>query len=59
MAGTNKGLFVSPDKGASWNKLYTPGLNGLSINCIAQNLQGENILYLGTAKGIVRYNIKE
>ena len=38
--------------------MYTPGLNGLSINCIAQNLQGENILYLGTAKGIVRYNIK-
>ncbi len=56
-AGTNLGLFLSEDKGETWKKIYKPGIDNVSVNCIAQiKLQGET-LYLGTANGFYVFNL--
>jgi len=57
--GTNRGLFVSQDKGSNWRKLYLAGINNLSINCLFQTSLQKNALYLGTTKGFFRVNLRK
>lgn len=49
--GTNRGLFVSYNKGLNWKKLYIPGIDNLYINCIIQTKLQKDAVYLGTNKG--------
>jgi len=49
--GTNRGLFVSEDRGINWRKLYISGIDNLSINCLVQTKLQANTIYLGTTKG--------
>ena len=56
--GTNHGLFISEDWGVNWSKLYLPGLDNLSINCLAQTKLQANTIYLGTTKGFFIGDLK-
>ncbi len=56
--GTNQGLFISEDKGANWRKIYIPGINNLSINCLAQTKLEANTIYLGTTKGFFMVDLR-
>ena len=56
--GTNHGLFISEDWGVNWSKLYLPGLDNLSINCLAQTKLQANTIYLGTTKGLFMVDLK-
>jgi ligand-binding sensor domain-containing protein len=56
--GTTQGLFISQDSGESWRKLYSQGIDTLSILSIAQTNLEKDTLYLGTLKGFFKVNFK-
>lgn len=56
--GTNRGLFVSEDKGLNWKKFYTPGIGSLFINCLNQTKLQNNAIYAGTVKGFFMVDFK-
>jgi len=57
--GTNHGLFISEDKGANWRKLYMPGIDNLSINCLVQTKLQDSTIYLGTTKGFFMVDLRK
>ncbi|MFH1504254.1 MAG: hypothetical protein ABIH08_02530, partial [Candidatus Omnitrophota bacterium] len=56
--GTNKGLFISENKGLTWEKLYPQGLGSLFIHSLSRTRLENNGLYLGTNKGFFRINLE-
>jgi len=59
MLGTSKGLFVSNNKGSSWDKVFVPGIDSLFINCIAQTSLQNNAVYIGSSKGFFIVNLEK
>lgn len=57
--GTNRGLFISEDRGVNWRKLYISGIDNLSINCLAQTKLQGNTIYLSTTKGFFRVDFEK
>ncbi|MCK9615097.1 MAG: hypothetical protein M0R48_06300 [Candidatus Omnitrophica bacterium] len=57
--GTNKGLFLSKDKGSTWNKFYADGINNIIIYSVAQTSLEKNSLYLGSSKGFFKIDLKK
>jgi len=51
-AGTQRGLFVSYDRGRSWVKISLSGIDKLNIKDIAQSHLEKNKIYLATDRGI-------
>lgn len=57
--GTNKGLFVSLDKGHSWKELNIFGIDNQYINFIAQTEFEPGNLYLCTNKGLFKADLNK
>jgi len=57
--GTNRGLFISEDKGGNWRKIYISGIDNLSINCLAQTNLEAGTIYLGTTKGLFMVDLRQ
>jgi ligand-binding sensor domain-containing protein len=55
--GTNRGLYTSED-GENWHKLYIKGIDNLNIYSLGQTELEKDTLYLGTAKGFFRLDLK-
>ncbi|RKY43340.1 MAG: hypothetical protein DRP80_05605 [Candidatus Omnitrophota bacterium] len=56
--GTTSGLFVSKDRGKTWQRLNFAGLNSLNIKQISK-APNKNILYLATEEGLYELNLKD
>lgn len=56
--GTNRGIFVSYDKGLHWKKLYLTGIDDVSVNCLVQTRLENNNIYLGTTRGLFKVDFK-
>ena len=57
-SGTTSGLFISKDKGETWQRLNLAGLNSLNIKEISK-APDKNILYLATEEGLYELNLKD
>lgn len=55
--GTNRGLFVSPDAGASWRRFYIAGADHVSINALMQPPLAGDRLYLCTDSGFFKVDV--
>lgn len=55
--GTNQGIYLSANKGSSWQKVYVPGVNGLAVNSITQTPLERDSLYLSTTKGFFKIDL--
>jgi hypothetical protein len=55
-AGTDKGIFSSPDGGKSWSAMTSGGISG-TVNDIAVPL-GQDVVYCATTKGVFEYEAK-
>ncbi|HEX8545318.1 MAG TPA: hypothetical protein VF691_00070, partial [Cytophagaceae bacterium] len=51
-AGTNQGVFVSPDEGLNWRNIRV-GLKSLEVNMLKVK---DEVLYAGTTRGIFKLN---
>ena len=56
--GTSGGLFVSFDKGNSWQRVTVPSIYNADIRDISQSYTERNNIYLATDKGIFLVDIK-
>jgi len=57
--GTNQGLFVSADAGANWEKLFIPGMDSISVNCLVQTPLQDNTLYVGARQGFFKVDTRK
>lgn len=53
--GTNKGVLVSSDEGASWGSLPSIGLGDLQVNQFLLNTKPPQSLYAATERGLFQY----
>lgn len=55
--GATNGLFLSKDKGQTWNKLYTGSLDSLNITSLAQSKFEKDSIYAGTPRGFFKVDL--
>lgn len=54
---TNKGVYLSEDRGATWIKFYITGADNVSVYCLAQFPLAANDFYICTNIGLLKVDI--